>query len=287
MSNPNIYDVSYSGLRYALTATGGFIMEQGIKTITMLPVNQINQYDVTNSVQIKYDVRTFNQKIGLFKDENNINIITTAFNETTYSFPINSLTISPSEFTNPLTTANIISVGKLNTLYSDFILYVNDYFAYANGFTSMFTKSSQVDANNGVFDASAFVHIINGQTLDPNTGIYVKDLSGSITVSDINDLLNSIIAANPFNNRGEDMTQRHGFVAGDLVFVPDGVTITLNLNIDNNSITWNSAGSQHVTQLNTQYDYTTGYFSSNTLTTVTNIQRVVKAPMLLVLDNLS
>lgn len=287
MSNPTIYDVSYVGLLYALTGTGGFIMEEGIKTITMLPVNQLNQYDVTNALQIKYNVRTFNEKIGLIKDENNINIISTTFNETTYSFPINSLTISPNEFTDPLTTANIVSVGKLNTLYSDFILYVNDYFGYANGFTSIFTLSSQVDANNGVFDASGFIRIINEQILDPNTGIYVKDLSGSITVSYINDLLNSIIAADPFNNRGEGMTQRDGFVAGDLVFVPDGITITLNLNIENNAITLNSLGSQHITQLNTQYDYTSGYFSSNTLTTVTNIQRTVKAPMLLILDNLS
>lgn len=293
MSNPITYDNSYVGLYYAFTGLGGYQMEEGVKTITMIPANQINQYDVTNSVQIKFDVRTFNEKIGLYKDASNINIISSAFDISNNVFPTDSITITSPDFVNGVFEQNIISVGKLWTLYSDFIFYVNEYFSYANGFSALFTLSSQVELNNGVFDAHEFVHIINGQTLDPSTGIYIKDLSGSVTVSYINQLLTYVVYANPFNNRppngnqGGPFTLQDGFIEGDLVFIPNGITITLNLDINNNNIQLNNLGDIHVADLNRQTNYTDGYFSCTTTTTETNITRVVKAPLFLILMNLS
>jgi hypothetical protein len=303
MQNPNIYaitpnpiipiDMSYVGLNYAVTGLGGFIMEEGVKTVTMIPINQINQYDVTNSVQIKFDVRTFNEKLGLYKDPSNVNIITSSWDNTTGNFPMDTITLTSPDFVEGVYAQNIISVGSLQTAYSDFILYVNDYFGYANGFSTLFTTSSLFDINNGVFDASAFVHIINGQTLNPTTGEYVNDLSGSVTVNYINNIIDYICYANPFNNRpttgnnGAGYTIQDGFIDGDLIYIPTGITFTMNLNINNNDIYLNYLGENHLTQLTSQTNYTNGYFSVNTQATQTNIRRTVKAPLLLRLTNLS
>jgi hypothetical protein len=119
------------------------------------------------------------------------------------------------------------------------------------------------------------------------TGEYVKDLSGSIAVSYINQLLNYVVYANPFNNREDGMTAQDGFIAGDLIFIPNGLTATLNMDINNNNINWTSLGVTNVAHLNSSTNYVNGYFSCNTITTETNIKRVVKAPLLLRLENLS
>ena len=281
-------DASYVGLFYAFSGLGGYIMEQGIKTITMLPVNQINQFDVTDSLQVKFNVATFNSKLGLIKDPSNINIISTTFDPSTNSFPTDTISITAPDFQLGVNTIEeVISVGRLQYAYSDFIAYLDDYFNYPAGFSTLFTLSSQIDINNGVFDASAFIHIINEEVYNPSTGEYVKDLSGSVHVDYINQLLNYICYADPFNNRdiSSNITIQDGFIAGDLIFVPDGVSITLNLDIVNNNILLNSLGYINVANLNQTYNYTSVYFSVNTTVTNTNIQRIIKAPLLMVLVN--
>ena len=99
--NPIIgYDSSYVGLYYALTGNGGFQIEEGLKTITMLPVDQINQYDVTDSVQVTYDVRKLNEHLGLYKDSNNLTILSTSYDSTSGAFPSDSITINSTDFVN-------------------------------------------------------------------------------------------------------------------------------------------------------------------------------------------
>lgn len=294
MSNGNIVvDASYVGLHYAFSATGGYQLEQGLKTISMLPVNQINQFDVTDSVQIKFDVRTINSYLGLEKDANNQNIISTTFNQTTGKFPEDSFSVSSADFLSNITLERIISVGRLSRLYSDFIQYVNDYFGYPNGFTSIFTLSSQVSANNGVFDASALLNIVTESALNPATGEYVNALSGSITVNYINQLLTYACFSNSFDNRtpgtnnSGNFTLQDGFIDGDMVFIPNGITVTLHLDIIPNNINLNSLGTAHISSLISASNYTSGYFSSTTTNSISNIKRVVTAPLLLRLTNLS
>jgi hypothetical protein len=289
-----IGDASYVGLYYAFSATGGYEAEQGAKTITMIPVNQINQYDVTESIQVIYDVRAFNEKIGLFKDASNINIISSAYDISTNSFPTDSFPLTSAEFAAGVTeTSQVISVGKYNTLYSNFISYVNNYFGYPEGFSTIFNLSSQVDINAGVFDAGAFINLIHGNTPNPVTGEYIKDLSGSITMSYINQILNYIVFSNPFNNRpasgngGVGYSLKDGFIEGDIIFVPNGLSTTLNMDIVNNNIQLNYLGAAHLANLNSQTNYVNGYFSSITTTVNNNIKQVVKAPLLIKLANLS
>jgi hypothetical protein len=293
--NPIVYgDASYVGLYYALSATGGYEAEQGAKTITMIPVNQINQYDVTESIQIIFDVRTFNEKIGLFKDASNRNILTSASDPSTNKFPTDSFSLGSVEFAAGVTNSSqVISVGKYNTLYSNFISYVNNYFGYPDGFSTIFNLSSQVDINSGVFDNAAFINLIHGNTPNPVTGEYIKDLSGSITLSYINQILNYVVFSNPFNNRpaggngGEDFSLQDGFVEGDIIFVPNGLITTLNMDIITNNIQLNYLGAAHLANLNSQTNYVNGYFSSITTTVNNNIKQVVKAPLLIKLANLS
>jgi len=206
---------------------------------------------------------------------------------------LDSITIHSTDFVNNIKESNIISVGKLTTLYSDFVTYINDYFGYANGFSALFNLSSQVNIHSGIFNANAFINIINGQTLNQSTGEYVNDLSGSVTVNYINNLLNYVVYSNPFNNRnpsdnnGAGYSIQDGFIEGDLIFIPNGITITLNVIINNNNITLNNLGSTFLSNLNANTNYVNGYFSSSTNTTNTNIQRVFKAPLLIKLMNLS
>jgi hypothetical protein len=274
-------DASYSGLYYALSGTGGFSIEQGLKTITMLPVNRINQYDVTSSLQVLFPASVLNAKLGTFDNTN-------------YVWPNESITITNTDFvTNVNVARDVISVGALSTLYSDFILYVNEYFGYANGFSTIFTLSSQIDVNNGVFDANQFIKLIGGSALNPpnpTTGEYVTDLSGSVTFGYINQLLSNVINANPFNNRpttgngGAGFSLQDGFVAGDLLFVPTGFTITLNMLINTNNITLNNLGTAYVASLNASANYVRGYFSSNTTTTGNEISTTVRVPLLIQLS---
>jgi hypothetical protein len=294
MPNPIIAtDASYNGVYYALSALGGYQIEEGLKTITLLPANQINQYDTTDSLQIKFDVRTFNQAIGLLKDTTNQIILDTSFNESTGAFPIDTITLTASQFVAGITENQVILIGKLRYIYSDFITYVNQYFGFPNGFSEIFTLSSQVQINGGVFDATEFINVIHGTTLNPTTGEYINDLSGSITLNYVNTLLNNVNYSNPFNNRssqgnnGGPFSIRDGFIEGDIIFVPNGITITLNLNIISNQVVLNSLGQSGLSQLNSSTSYTNGYFSVNTTTTSTNIKRVVKAPLLIKLTNLS
>ncbi len=281
-------DASYVGLFYAFSGLGGYIAEEGIKTITMLPVDQINQFDVTDALQVKFNVATFNAKLGLYKDPSNINIISSDFDISTNRFPVDDISVPAAEFVVEVNTIpEVISVGRLQYAYSDFIAYLDDYFNYPAGFSTLFTLSSQIDINNGVFDASAFLHVINEQLYNPSTGEYVNDLSGTVQVNYINQLLSYICYADPFNNRDPSLniTPQDGFIAGDLIFVPDGFTFTINLDIINNNILLNSLGYANVANLNQTYNYTSGYFSVNTTVTNTNIKQLIKVPLLFVLVN--
>jgi hypothetical protein len=187
----------------------------------------------------------------------------------------------------------VISLGILQFIYMDFMMYVNKYFGYANGFSTLFTLEAENEFNGGVFDANAFIHLINGKTLNPDTGEFVADLSGSITISDVNNILNYLVYADPFNNRpstgnnGAGYTKQDGFLEGDLIFVPTGLTITLTVDVTTNGIVLNTLGAQYCQQLTNMYDYNVGYFSSTTTNTQTNITRVIKAPLLIKLMNLS
>jgi hypothetical protein len=79
-----------------------------------------------------------------------------------------------------------------------------------------------------------------------------------------------------------------GFLAGDLIFVPAGTTVTLKLDISPEPLgPLNNVGPNNVITLTQNTNSAVGNFSTNTRATTTNITRVLTAPILIKLDNLS
>ena len=229
-----------------------------------------------------------------------MDIIDSSFNAVTDKFPNNSITISASEFLNGMSAAQVISVGAYSTAYSDYIQFVNTYFGYAGGFSSLFAEASEFDINGGVFDASAFMNIITPYSLDG--GENVKPLEGSITISDINNLLKFAIDGNVFKNRTPQLSDASasdpgfvsasgvvydasgyslehtlyksnygmadGFMHGDLIFIPAGTTVKLHVVIDSENFNpLNNLGPSNVTDLISSMDtdrtYTKKYYPNN------------------------
>lgn len=294
---PTIITASYEGFYYAFYGSGGFTMDQCFNTIKLQQQNPLLRYDVTKAVQVRFNVRTFNEKIGLKKAANNVDIQESSFNSVTDKFPNNSVTITAAEFLAGMSEAQVLSVGAYETMYSDYIQFVNTYFGYAGGFSSLFAEASEFDINDGLFDASAFMNIITPYTTA--SGENVKPLVGAITISDINNLLKFAIDGNIFKNRtpqvvdatvasasdtgsGYDangFSYEHslyktnfgmadGFIHGDLIFIPAGTTVKLHVVIDSENYNpLNNLGPSNVSDListmDTSRTYTKKYYPNN------------------------
>jgi hypothetical protein len=197
--DPYTYDTTYSGLVYAFYATGGFTMDQCFNTIKLLPAATLYQYDVTQALQVAFDVRTMNAKLGLYKDNNNQYITSSMFDEVSDSFPNDSITLTADEFVIGMTSPQVISVGTYSSMYSDYTEYVNTYFGYTGGFSSLFASASEFNVNGGIFGSNELIYLLNPSS-DPS-GANVKAVTGSITISNINQLLRYAVDSNVFNNR--------------------------------------------------------------------------------------
>ena len=71
---PNNIDPSsnaYTGLAYVFDSSGGFAVDQSFPQINLNTYSPVAQYDVTEAIQIKFSVRTLNEKIGVIKDLSN------------------------------------------------------------------------------------------------------------------------------------------------------------------------------------------------------------------------
>lgn len=293
---------SFFGEFYAFLATGGFTIEQGFATVKLLQENPLSKYDMTNALQVKYDVALFNKKLGIVKDAANKNVIDSSFILASDRFPNDIITITADEFVQNMTTRQVISVGTYYSLYSDYVNYVSTYFGYSGGYASLFSQASEFNINNGVFDASAFINIINGQSVDPS-GNYINNLSGSISIYNINNLLRFAIDGNVFGNRdpasgatASDTNNQanygmlDGFVAGDVILVPNGTTITLRLMVDPELYgPVNNIGPTNVSNLTQQSNFIQKYGANNytesSSASYTNITRVLTAPLMIKLVN--
>jgi hypothetical protein len=273
----------YATTVYAFGATDGFVMERQFDDITLRPADAISRFDVTDAVQVKVDASVLNAKLG-------------TFDTVTDSFLIDGETVDEVTFTsNDFRTAlastdDVISVGSLSTLYSDFKSYVGVYFGFNGGFETLFAAATEfVIDEDDLFEADSLVALIGGAAAgeDPATP-YTKIMTGSITISNITKLLRYAVDSNCFGNRVPSGTDpdddeanfgvNNGFLPNDLIWVPAGIEVTLKLAIDAESFNpINNRGPNYVQNT----DLTNGNFSSSTTATTTLITRVVKAPMLI------
>ena len=308
-----VFDSShvYTATVYALNATGGFTMERGFDDIKFRVADAIPRYDVTDAVQIMFDVSTFNAKLGLVKDATNKNIVSSTFDSVADYFTssgneVSSVSLSAAELISGMNVngKQVISVGKYATLYSDYKNYVSSYFGFDGGFSSLFTAASEfnIDTDNH-FDGASFVRLLNGEAVDAS-GSYISDLSGSITVSNLTKLLRYAVDTNCFGNRipnvdpsgtsvdpsyNSNYGVEDGFIAGDLIWIPAGTTITLKLAIDSESfLPLNNVGPAFASSNYTQSTvYGGGNFIQTTSATTNLISRTVKAPLLIKLVDAS
>jgi hypothetical protein len=272
----------YATTVYAFGATDGFVMERQFDDITLRPADAISRFDVTDAVQVKVDASVLNAKLG-------------TFDTVTDSFLIDGETVDEVTFTsNDFRTAlastdDVISVGSLSTLYSDFKSYVGVYFGFNGGFETLFAAASEFTIDeDDLFEADSLVALIQGEAAGEDPAApYTKVMTGSITISNITKLLRYAVDSNCFGNRvpsgsaASDETNfgvNNGFLANDLIWVPTGIEVTLKLAIDAESFNpINNRGPNYVQNT----DLTEGNFSSQTTATTTLITRVVKVPMLI------
>lgn len=207
----------------AFDGSGGFVVNQSFPLFSS--VDSIISHNLSDAVQIKYNVRDLNYKIGVVTDACG-NHLASKYNTVDGDLLTNSLEIDTTDFLNNLTSGNIIQVGKLSALYSDFVYSLETYFG-----GTITVGGTIFNVNNGIFDKDALIKLSNGHNFNIQ-GSIVSDLSGGATVSDINDKLQKAIANNPFNNRNENTRIRDGFQVGDIVLIPDGFTISLSIDIN-------------------------------------------------------
>ena len=288
---------------FTFEASGGFIMQRGFEDLKLRDYTVVERYDVTDSVQVLFDVALFNAKLGINKNTANTQIMSSMFNPVTDQFeingePVNNLSFTASEFIEGVTKSQqIISVGKYNNVYNDFKNYVVTYFGYDGGFSSLFTAASEftIDEDN-TFDGSSMLQLFTGVT---STGsAYVNQMTGSFSLVDIVKSLRYSVNTNCFGNRNPTATSggtaadpanhsnygvADGFIAGDLIWINSGTTFQLNLNIDTESFApLNNSGPEYVSQIT---NTSTLNFSQTTTASTTNINRTVRAPLLIKLVN--
>jgi hypothetical protein len=271
----------YATTVYAFAAADGFVMERQFADIALRPADAINRFDATDAVQVTVDASVFNSKLGTFDTVDDCFKIDDE--ETT------SIEFTSNDFRTALASdADVISVGTLSTMYSDFKTYVGTYFGFNGGFETLFAAATEfVIDEDDLFEADSLVALIAGTAGEDPATPYTKIMTGSITISNITKLLRYAVDSNCFGNRvpsGTDPTDatnfgvNDGFLANDLIWVPTGIEVTLKLAIDAESFNpINNRGPNYVQNT----DLTEGNFSSSTIATTTLITRVIKAPLLI------
>lgn len=223
----------YIGTHCAVTANGGFSTTMTLTDISFIggTIADVITFDLTDTVQINYDVRLFNEKIGLVKDANNNNIISTLFDPINNSFPTDNFYIHFQEFRDSIDISNVVSVGAFQHSFIDFEIYLNNYFFFADGFHNLLKQDSYNDLSNNTFDSGSLIHLLNDTRTD-SSGNIIDTFGGSIQLTGLNNLLDTLTVANPFYNRAQQDKQ-NGFIAGDLILVNPGMNLTLELIIKN------------------------------------------------------
>lgn len=319
MSSSSPIITPYVNKVYAFEASGGFQMLRNFDDITLRQQLLLDTYDVTNSVQIMLDVAWFNSNLGIYKNATNDALVSSSFDkvkdEFTYADGVqaDSIIFSANDLRECLVThKQIISVGAFLPLYTNFTSYVRYYFGFHGGFSSLFEGASEfaVDpSNNNVFNSESIFKLIHGETEISNGGV-IKDLTGYVRIGDITQSLRTAVDTNCFGNRTPTIIDESGiivegsgtavdpvnksnygvndgFVAGDLIFVPTGFAITLNVKVQSETLQGiNNTTPTPFRPIRTTV-FTGEYTSDSTLSTRTLIDRKSKAPLLIKLVNAS
>lgn len=230
-------------------------------------MTDISGYNTTNSIQLLYDVRLFNEKLGILKDGTNFYVLDSSENY------INEIDINIINFKN---VYDVISVGYFSNLYIEFTNAVKNYFI---GFKSIYNLTENFNINNNIFDNSVLYNLITG-----NLG---SNLLGDISFNSITDNLRFSKNTNCFNNR--DISNgtisidgaNNGFFANDILFIPQGISIILNIPIEGSYKTNRKYNIPIINNTQTEQYHITTTFTPNL------INMTVSAPLLIKFEDFS
>ena len=142
----------YSGLLHAITGVGGFSIEEKTKPMKIQVVQNIAKYDVTDSVQILYDVDIFNYKLGQYDVNSQL-------------FEMDCIMVCAAEFISGLSSSDQInSVGKLENIYKDFVNYVNQLLNYEEGFSCIYLMDHQFEVEKNKMEIQDLYETLIRQT---------------------------------------------------------------------------------------------------------------------------
>ena len=260
--------VDFTSLDYVIIGEGGFSTEQYLGEIPYIGTNFTDMtqlFDLTNVLHINFDVRIFNDKIGIYKNESNTTVInssSTTIKDIEFGVHEDFITITADEFLNNIKPEHIVSLGKYETLYRDFKRKADVYFGYATKYETLFDKTGNILITSDIITPNNLVELLTERSLD-NSNNYVYNLSGFIQVYQLTNILSFLSETNPFNNRTFH-TRNDGFIAGDRILILSGITITLELRTGNK-------------------EYITTPLYNNDLI----LKHTINAPLLLTLQNLS
>ena len=281
---------THVGNCYVIGSDGGFTLKQNFNEIGTTPSLSLTAaYDLSDALQISLGVRILNDKIGIVKDESNNIVLSALMTDDGSNLQTNSLTFNTTNLTECVGSDNIISMGRMSSLYADFSNTMYTYFGLPFGFGNIFAHENVTNVNSGVFDPSALIHVLNGNTFDIS-GSYISDISGSITINNINEILCYIIDNNAFKNRdpSNNIGISHGFIEGDLIYVPDGLTIAMSVDIETEIFfPVNNIGPSNLAKIDASINYYEPYSKVRKTTTydLNNVTQHYTVPILFVLTN--
>jgi hypothetical protein len=236
--------------------SGGYSTTKGFDTIVQKDETSIASFDITGAVEVYYDVRTINNLIGIQKDISNIDVTSSNYYDNENDILLNdNFVISADMFVKGLNNSlvptknveNVLSVGSLSSMYSDFAQYIALYFGLpsitsndadgqgiAKGLATLYGNDYNFNPNNGIFDGRALLDILNAVPVN-STNASQRELTGNIELVNITSSLRNAVTTNPFGNRtrdtgvtASDETNRSnygtsdGFFEGDVIYIAGG-----------------------------------------------------------------
>jgi hypothetical protein len=303
-----LFDVSsvLVGYFFAFDASGGFAVQEGFKNIIINPISKLVEIDTTNTIQVLMDYKYINSLLGISYELISINdtirydiCANTDFYIDASGIFINdtddTIVLSANQFVENISESNILSVGSLSTVYTDYLNYVNNIFNPSKN-SEVFTASTLDICSNSLLNASGFISLISNRS-NPNWNTnysgYLTDLSGDITISNISKIIRYSCQYNIFNNRTNGQTVYDAFQPRDLIYVPNGIQVSLNVGIKVNSNSQIDAFINNTVTKDLSYNDISGNqiifeeLYSAAAGQLANITRKVQTPLLIILADLT
>ena len=230
----NSSNVLFDSSSNVIIGTGGFGVDINFQEVDFIDdlLALVADFDLTDALQIKFDVKVLNEKLGLYKNTSNTAITSTTFDETTGEFPSFSIEVDYGEFITVVSKYEIASLGSFEQIYSDFNYQVKRYFHFPND-AILFDFDSRDDMNSNKFTRDELIRKFYDITRDEN-GSVTRSFSGTFMIYDVNLILEKLNEDDPFSNRAvNNYTIRDGFVAGDKVLILPGMTIDMGVVLHN------------------------------------------------------